>query len=318
MQDQAAPSFDEWVEYCFTKGESEFHSKAQRDRSYYAVSSLTVIRPDLFPRSQIPLDEVARFLVRLFRAPGFIADRFTDDQICDGAWFIFGYGGQYFPYVRRDPVPREIQFAVISSIATLYTELFDHLCCERGTDPDKNYIEEARLDNTVWMLWDMIGFSVPSLDVGLFPSVPDLVDTGFDVLETVLTNDLKHELLLYDITSTYFEGECLGNPQAQRGYSRDSRPDCKQVCIGLVVTTDGIPLGYEVFAGNTNDSTTVESIVRTMERKYGKAERIWVMDRGMVSADNLRFLRSRGGWYIVGTPEWAFRISKDELAIRPL
>lgn len=115
--------------------------------------------------------------------------------------------------------------------------------------------------------------------------------------------DLKYELLLYDITSTYFEGECLGNPQAQRGYSRDSRPDCPQVCIGLVVTTDGIPLGYEVFAGNTNDSKTVESIVEAMERKYGQAQRIWVMDRGMVSEDNLKFIRDRSGSYIVGTPK---------------
>ncbi len=119
--------------------------------------------------------------------------------------------------------------------------------------------------------------------------------------------DLEYELLLYDITSTYFEGECIRNAQAQRGYSRDSRPDCKQVCIGLVVTTDGIPLGYEVFAGNTNDSTTVQSIVQTMECKYGKAQRIWVMDRGMVSEDNLQFLRDRGGSYIVGTPKAMLR-----------
>jgi len=115
--------------------------------------------------------------------------------------------------------------------------------------------------------------------------------------------DLPYDLLLYDITSTYFEGECLANPLARRGYSRDSRPDCPQVCIGLVVTTEGIPLGYEVFAGNTNDSTTVETIVQSMERKYGQANRIWVMDRGMVSEDNLKFLRQRGGSYIVGTPK---------------
>jgi hypothetical protein len=115
--------------------------------------------------------------------------------------------------------------------------------------------------------------------------------------------DLKYDLLLYDITSTYFEGECLGNPLAKRGYSRDNRPDCPQVCIGLVVTDDGIPLGYEVFAGNTNDSTTVERIVGAMERKYGQAQRVWVMDRGMVSEANLEFLRARGGSYIVGTPK---------------
>ena len=119
--------------------------------------------------------------------------------------------------------------------------------------------------------------------------------------------DLKYDLLLYDVTSTYFEGVCLGNPLAQRGYSRDSRPDCPQVCIGLVVTTDGIPLGYEVFAGNTHDSKTVETIVQAMETKYGQASRIWVMDRGMVSEKNLQFLRERKGFYIVGTPKAMLR-----------
>jgi transposase len=119
--------------------------------------------------------------------------------------------------------------------------------------------------------------------------------------------DLKYDLLLYDITSTYFEGQCLANPMARRGYSRDSRPDCVQVCIGLVVTTDGIPLGYEVFDGNTHDSTTVEEIVEAMEAKYGRAGRVWVMDRGMVSEKNLAFIRGRGGSYIVGTPKAMLR-----------
>jgi len=119
--------------------------------------------------------------------------------------------------------------------------------------------------------------------------------------------DLEYELLLYDVTSMYFEGQCRANPLARRGYSRDSRPDCLQVCIGLVVTADGIPLGYEVFAGNRNDVTTVEEIVTAMEKKYGRAQRIWVMDRGMVSEKNLAFLRSRGGQYLVGTPKAMLR-----------
>jgi hypothetical protein len=119
--------------------------------------------------------------------------------------------------------------------------------------------------------------------------------------------DLKYDLLLYDITSTYFEGECLSNPMALRGYSRDSRPDCPQVCIGLVVTTDGFPVGHEVFDGNTNDSTTVQQIVEAMEATYGRAERVWVMDRGMVSEENLAYLRERGGSYIVGTPKAMLR-----------
>lgn len=124
---------------------------------------------------------------------------------------------------------------------------------------------------------------------------------------------LDYDLLLYDVTSTYFEGECKRNPMAKRGYSRDSRPDCLQVCIGLVVTTDGIPLGYEVFDGNTHDSTTVETIVQAMEAKYGRANRIWVMDRGMVSEDNLKFLRQRGGSYIVGTPKAMLRRFEQQL-----
>jgi transposase len=119
--------------------------------------------------------------------------------------------------------------------------------------------------------------------------------------------DLNYDLLLYDVTSTYFEGACADNPQAQRGYSRDSRPDCKQVCLGLVVTDEGMPLGYEVFAGNTNDSKTVQDMVEVMEAKYGRAQRIWVMDRGMVSEANLEFLRRRQGQYIVGTPKAQLR-----------
>jgi transposase len=115
--------------------------------------------------------------------------------------------------------------------------------------------------------------------------------------------DLDYELLLYDVTSTYFEGQCRRNSLAQRGYSRDKRPDCLQVCIALVVTTDGIPLGYEVFAGNRHDSTTVEEIVTCVEKKYGQANRIWVLDRGMVSENNLQFVRAREGRYIVGTPK---------------
>lgn len=125
--------------------------------------------------------------------------------------------------------------------------------------------------------------------------------------------DLKYDLLLYDITSTYFEGEAAGNPMAQRGYSRDRRPDCVQVCIGLVVTDDGIPLGYEVFAGNRNDATTVDAIIASMEAKYGRADRVWVMDRGMVSEENLRRLRERNGSYIVGTPKAMLRQFEQHL-----
>ena len=123
----------------------------------------------------------------------------------------------------------------------------------------------------------------------------------------------RFEFLLYDITSTYFEGQCERNPQAQRGYSRDSRPDCKQVCIGLVVTPEGLPLAYEVFDGNRADVTTVEDIVELMEQKYGRAQRIWAMDRGMVSEENLEYLREREALYIVGTPKARLRQFERQL-----
>lgn len=114
--------------------------------------------------------------------------------------------------------------------------------------------------------------------------------------------ELDYDLLLYDVTSTYFEG--VADPSiARRGYSRDHRPDCVQVNIALVVTRGGMPLGYEIFPGNTADVTTVQEIVEAMERRFGKANRVWVMDRGMVSAENLAWLNATGRRYVIGTPK---------------
>lgn len=121
------------------------------------------------------------------------------------------------------------------------------------------------------------------------------------------------DFLFYDITSTYFEGTALGNPQAKRGYSRDSRPDCPQVCIGLVTSKEGLPLAFEVFDGNRTDVTTTEEMVMSMESKYGKANRIWVMDRGMVSEENIEFMQERGARYLIGTPKSMLKKFEQEL-----
>lgn len=115
--------------------------------------------------------------------------------------------------------------------------------------------------------------------------------------------ELEYDLLLYDVTSTYFEGQAQGNSKAKFGYSRDKRSDCKQVCIALVVSRCGMPIGYEVFDGNRRDSTTVEEIVTTMESRYGKSSRVWVMDRGMLSKANIKFLKDGDRRYIIGTPK---------------
>jgi transposase len=113
--------------------------------------------------------------------------------------------------------------------------------------------------------------------------------------------ELDYDLLLYDVTSTYFEG--IADPSiAKRGYSRDHRPDCMQVNIALVVSREGMPLGYEIFAGNTADVSTVQKVVEGMENKFGKVNRVWVMDRGMVSAENIAWLNSTGRRYVIGTP----------------
>jgi len=125
---------------------------------------------------------------------------------------------------------------------------------------------------------------------------------------------IQNEVLLYDVTSTYFEGQAEGNPQAQRGYSRDHRPDCKQVCIALVVTFDGFPLGYEVFAGNTHDSKTLQTIVTTMEARHGAFGRVWISDRGMASPGNLTWLRQTGRRYIIGAPKAELKQFGAELA----
>jgi transposase len=110
------------------------------------------------------------------------------------------------------------------------------------------------------------------------------------------------DVLLYDLTSSYVEGEAEKNPMMRRGYSRDHRGDCKQVVIALIVNEDGFPLSYETFDGNRSDVTTLETVIRMVERKYGKARRVWIFDRGIISEDNLQALRKRDGQYLVGTP----------------
>lgn len=115
------------------------------------------------------------------------------------------------------------------------------------------------------------------------------------------------DVLLYDLTSTYFEGLAAGNPAAKRGYSRDHRPDCTQIVIGLVVTKSGLPLGYEVFHGNQAEAPTLSQMMAKMEQLYGKASRTWVFDRGIASEKNLEMLRQTGGSYLIGTPRTLLR-----------
>jgi transposase len=127
------------------------------------------------------------------------------------------------------------------------------------------------------------------------------------------------EVLLYDLTSTYFEGEMEQNPKARRGYSRDGRPDCLQLVIALVVTPDGYPLAYEVMKGNTADGTTLKGFLKRIEELYGKARRVWVMDRGIPTEAVLQEMREpeRQTFYLVGTPKARVRQHEKKWLDRP-
>lgn len=129
--------------------------------------------------------------------------------------------------------------------------------------------------------------------------------------QTPIENDLKnrfeglfqleYDLLLYDLTSSYFEGLAEANDLAKRGYSRDHRGDCKQIVLALVVTREGFPLAHYTMAGNAKDVQTVRKVVSETETRFGKSQRVWVMDRGMISADTLEFLNEPGRRYLLAT-----------------
>jgi len=123
----------------------------------------------------------------------------------------------------------------------------------------------------------------------------------------------EFDVLLYDLTSTYVEGAAEKNPMIRRGYSRDHRPDCEQLVIALIVNNEGFPFSYETFDGNRTDVSTMETILRMVERKYGKARRIWVFDRGIVSEENLAAIRKRDGQYLTGTPRSQMKQFEAEL-----
>jgi transposase len=178
-------------------------------------------------------------------------------------------------------------------------------------------LAERWYDDTA--LEDLLGVPVDKINAArLYRGLDALLEQKETVCAHLLERyrqwfGVRFEFLLYDVTSTYFEGLAGRNNLAARGYSRDGRPDCKQVCIGLVVTPEGLPVAYEVFAGNRTDVTTLEAIVRSMEDKYGQPQRVWVLDRGLSSEANLAWLRARSATYLCGTPKG--RLRRHEAAL---
>lgn len=129
----------------------------------------------------------------------------------------------------------------------------------------------------------------------------------------------KYEVLLYDLTSTYVEGQAGEIPKAQFGHSRDHRPDCRQVMIALVVTPEGFPLAYEVMPGNTADKTTLREFLAKIEKQYGQASRIWIMDRGIPTEEVLAEMRTAEPpvHYLVGTPRARVRQTRGQWEALP-
>lgn len=192
----------------------------------------------------------------------------------------------------------DIPWAVMAELSTIAR------LCEPSSDL---HIAEDWLRKTA--LADLLGIDETLVnDDRLYRSLDEVLPLKVELEQHLKRQweglfDIHYDLLLYDVTSTYVEGEAKKNPQAKRGHSRDKRPDCKQVCIGLVVAKGGYPLGYEQFAGNIHDSQTVRQIVEMMEARYGKADRIWVWDRGMQSEELLPWMRQGGRRYVVATPK---------------
>ena len=269
----------------------------------------TARRPQLTffdpPRRDEPRDDEP-LLVKLSSIRLECTRDFGDVWLAWGLWRMLGLDALLEKLI--EPGREEVSWATMAAILTLAR------FCEPSSEL---HIADTWYRRTA--LEDLLGVAPGQVHTDRLYKALDQLLPHKEALEKHLRQrlgklfELKCDLLLYDVTSTYFEGDLLGCPLAKRGYSRDSRPDRPQVCIGLVVTEEGFPLGYEVFAGNTHDSKTVQTIVESLESKHGALNRVWVLDRGMVSEKNLKFLRERGGQYIVGTPKAMLRQFEQHL-----
>jgi transposase len=204
----------------------------------------------------------------------------------------------------RGPVPwaKVVELLVVNRLCEPRSELFLHEKWFPQTAMDLLLDCQAAVahKDRLYRALDRMMEHKAALEQHLAGKWRDLFGASFDVL-------------LYDLTSTYFEGRAEEVDKAARGYSRDHRPDCPQLVIALVVTPEGLPLSYEVFDGNRADVTTLEQMLQEVEGKHGPARRIWIFDRGIVSEANLQKVRERGGQYVVGTPRHQLEAYEQEL-----
>jgi hypothetical protein len=265
----------------------------------------------LFPADRpIPADEANALSVVLAALRLHRPRSFGDCWLGCGLWEELGlsdFWNRRFESQRGDvPWRKVLQLLVVNRLCSPGSELAVHA----------RWFDRSAMD-------ELLGtdFAVASKDRlyrcldRLLPHKDDLCRHLTERWRTLF--DASFDVLLYDLTSTYFEGLCEEIPKARHGYSRDGRPDCRQVVIALVVTTDGLPLAYEVLAGNTADHTTLAGFLGKIEALYGKARRVWVMDRGVPTEATLERMRGEGVAYLVGTPRRRLRKLEKDLAERP-
>jgi len=204
--------------------------------------------------------------------------------------------GRHMPQ-GRETVPPASMVAI---------EVISRLCVGNGGETSEFALAEYGYRRTA--LEDLLGVPDEVVTKDRLYRTLDALIAAKDPIEQDLKErlgelfSLNFDLLLCDLTSSFFEGLAEDNELAERGYSRDHRSDCKQIVLALVVTPDGFPLYHEVFAGNTNDASAFPTIVETMAKRFGKARRVWVVDRGIASEKNISYLKEHQQSYLVGTP----------------
>lgn len=255
--------------------------------------------------AEVPDDpNVARVLVKKVRVER--TRRFGDCYLGLELWKQLGLAGFFAQYLDVDgadvPWSRVAAVLAINRLCAPGSELAveQHWYPSTALD-DLLHIEAGKINDTrLYRCLDRLLPLKSKIEQHLKQRFGELFQAEFDVL-------------LYDLTSTYVEGAAEANPMMRRGYSRDHRPDCEQLVLALIVNQEGFPFSYELFDGNRADVSTVEAILRTVERKHGKARRVWIFDRGVVSEENLVAIRKRGGQYLVGTARSKLKQFEQEL-----
>ncbi len=252
----------------------------------------------LFPSdTEPPVEEAGVARVELNRVRLERARRFGECWVGLELWRRLGLDGFFEERLDLADDPREVAWSRVAAVLAInrLCAPSSELAIEERWYPataldDLLGIEESKInDSRLYRCLDRMLPHKTGLERHLRDRYGELFAAEFDVL-------------LYDLTSSYVEGGAGKDAMMQRGYSRDHRSDCKQVVIALIVNGEGFPLSYETFDGDRADVSTLETVLRMVERKYGQARRVWVFDRGIVSEANLEALRRRGGQYLVGTP----------------